>query len=419
MTTTQLYSLYLKSDGVSIDTRTLIAGEIFFAIKGDNFNGNFYAAKAISQGALLAIVDEEKYCVDERYVLVEDVLNTLQKLANYHRRQLKATVIGLTGSNGKTTTKELIYAVLAQKYQVYATKGNLNNHLGVPLSLLRAGVEHDYVIIEMGANHQGEIELLSSIAEPDFGIITNIGKAHLEGFGGIEGVKKGKSELYNYIKNNRKSIIYNQDDPVIVDLLGGYTPAVAYSKSMFKKIENVNFISFAIDDHIIHTKLIGDFQLNNLAVAWVVGLLFEVETRLITKALESYIPDNNRSQIYRSDTNTFILDAYNANPSSMNASIDAFINANYSNKMIIVGDMLELGEYTKEEHWAIINKLSRYPKIRISYVGKIFSELLKDTDYRFFKSTGELKEWFQQQNIKECHILLKGSRGVALEKLIK
>ena len=351
-----LYKLYQQHYLVDTDTRNIRKNTIFFALKGDHFNGNTFAEQALALGAKYAIVDDEAYQTKPNIILVDDVLKTLQELAHYHRNTLAIPIIGLTGSNGKTTTKELMNAVLGKKFKTQATKGNLNNHIGVPLTLLSIKPEHEIAIVEMGANHQKEIAFLCSICEPDFGYITNFGKAHLEGFGGIEGVIKGKSELYDFLKKNGKTAFVNPDDTLQVEKTKNITSVQFNSKNLI--FDGLTpFVQLNYQKLTIQSNLIGKYNFSNIAAAITIGAFFKISKEAIKEAIEDYIPNNNRSQIIQKDQNSVILDAYNANPSSMESMINSFIKLKKPNKICILGEMRELGIYSKEEHQRLIAKI--------------------------------------------------------------
>lgn len=436
----KLYSLFLKHPIVCTDTRNIKPGSIFFALKGGNFNGNEFAEKALEMGCAFAVIDEKFPLgeggrgIDEKLFLVDDVLKALQQLANYHRRQLSIPVIGITGSNGKTTSKELMNAVLSKKYKVLATVGNLNNHIGVPLTLLSITKEHEMAIVEMGANHQGEIAELSLIAEPDFGVITNIGKAHLEGFGGVEGVKKGKSELYKYIQANGGKLFVHGDDEVLLELSGSTEKITYGTKKLYDIVGAVQetqdeFISFqwatrynAVNikkSELVSTQLVGIYNYYNLLCAACVGNYFKVEDELINQALREYTPSNNRSQLHKTKHNTLILDYYNANPSSMSLSIENFASLNHPNKMLILGDMLELGSESEKEHDAIVNLLKEKNLSNALLVGPLFIHAGKKVGAQTFATSDEAVEYLKQHPIKDATILIKGSRGIKLEKVVE
>lgn len=423
----ELYDIYKKYPVVSTDTRNITKDSIFFALKGDNFNANTFAGKALENGAAYAVIDEKEYLKDERYVLVDNVLSSLQQLAAYHRKQLKIPFIGITGTNGKTTTKELVYSVLSAKYKTLATKGNLNNHIGVPLTILSVTDEYEMAVIEMGANHIGEIGELCEISKPDFGIITNIGKAHLEGFGGIDGVIKTKNDLYLAVNQNNGKLFVNSDNKLLMSLSENFervcygTSDTDYCKA--KLLNNsalLNLEYWKNNQYIseIQTNLVGDYNFENVLAAITVGLYFNVDALQIKAALENYIPGNNRSQIIKKNNNTIILDAYNANPSSMEASIKNFAKIDAENKVLIIGDMLELGEYTISEHQYIINLVDNLNFKDIILVGNIFCEVCKDFDYKCFKNSLEAKGWLEKNPFLNSTILIKGSRGIKMEEVL-
>jgi UDP-N-acetylmuramoyl-tripeptide--D-alanyl-D-alanine ligase len=428
-----IYKHFLKHPIVCTDTRDIKKDALFFALKGGNFNGNQFAEQALNSGCSIAIIDEIAYKKDERYILVDDVLTALQQLANHHRKQLAIPVIGITGSNGKTTSKELINAVLSKKYNVLATKGNLNNHIGVPLTLLSITKEHELAIIEMGANHQGEIALLSSIAEPEFGVITNIGKAHLEGFGGLEGVKKGKSELYKFILEKKGKVFVHGDDDTLIELAANNDKVTYGTKKLYDIVGAIvntgtEFISFQWSTRytastlkkspVVTTQLVGVYNYHNLLCAACIGSFFKVEDEKINEALTEYTPSNNRSQLQKTANNTLILDYYNANPTSMSAAIENFSSLNHSSKMVILGDMLELGEDSATEHTAIVNMLQQKNNMDVVLVGPLFCEAGKTSNYHCFKNSDDALNYFKSAAIKNATILIKGSRGIKLENVL-
>lgn len=432
ISTEELYTLFIAcNQKITTDTRKLDAGAIFFALKGANFDANEFAQEAIKAGCAWAVVDDQKVSHVEKTLFVKDVLIALQELAQYHRRQLKIPVIGITGSNGKTTNKELIHAVLSKKYNTYATKGNLNNHIGVPLTLLAINPEHEIAIVEMGANHQGEIAMLSTLSDPDYGLITNIGKAHLEGFGGEEGVKKGKSELYDYLRNKNGKIFINGNDSVLKELSIGLQSIYYGESSKFdvygELCSTTEFVEFKWNlkgqklegESIVRTKTFGHYNFINLLCAACIGNYFGVEKKDINSALENYVPEMNRSQILQTKTNTIILDAYNANPSSMNLAIENFSKQSLKNKVIVLGDMFELGEYSFKEHQNVLNCLNKTDIKKVILVGTQFYSL-KDQfpNYQFFLTTHDLKEFVCSSKIVDSTILIKGSRGMQLEKIV-
>ncbi|WP_439129782.1 UDP-N-acetylmuramoyl-tripeptide--D-alanyl-D-alanine ligase [Polaribacter sp.] len=410
----EIYKLYTAHFLVDTDTRNIRKNSIFFALKGENFNGNKFAEEALKKGAGYAVIDEEKYFIDNRTILVEDVLKTLQSLAKYHRNQLKIPIIGLTGSNGKTTTKELINCVLSKKYKTTATKGNLNNHIGVPLTLLSISSDTEIGIIEMGANHQKEIAFLSAICAPDFGYITNFGKAHLEGFGGVEGVIKGKSELYDFLIEHNKTAFINPDDPIQLEKTKNCKTINFLNEISLKQANPI--VKVALNDLIINTNLIGKYNYTNIAAAITIGKYFKVNNHQIKEALEAYIPTNNRSQIIEKKSNKIILDAYNANPSSMQAALEHFSNISEKNKIVILGDMFELGKDSKKEHQEIVNLCDNKGFVNIFYVGENF--YISDTKNHQFKNYEDLQNYLQKKPLENQIILIKGSRGMKLERIL-
>ncbi|MBU2903421.1 MULTISPECIES: UDP-N-acetylmuramoyl-tripeptide--D-alanyl-D-alanine ligase [Arenibacter] len=421
MTIEHLHQLFLEFSQVCTDTRKISPNCIFFALKGDNFNGNTYAALALEKGASYAIVDEEEFAGHDNTILVENVLTTLQKLSQFHRNYCKAKVIGLTGSNGKTTTKELITAVLSKKYKTIATKGNLNNHIGVPLTLLSITPDTEMAIVEMGANHLKEIEFLCKLAQPDYGYITNFGKAHLEGFGSEEGVIKGKSELYDYLTSHDKSIFFNADDPIQQEKLSTVIKKFGYSQnnSEFFKINLVGadpFVKIAVGDIHITTQLVGSYNFTNCCAAILIGKYFNVELDEIKKGIENYIPQNNRSQIIDKNGHHIILDAYNANPTSMKAALENFQQLKADYKIAFLGDMFELGKTAEKEHQDISNIATNMNFDQVFLIGENFFKT--KSDLRKFKSFDHLKETLNNKTLKNATILIKGSRGMALERIL-
>lgn len=420
-----LHQLFLKSKSVSTDTRTLEKGTLFFALKGENFNGNTFAKKALDLGASYCIIDEVQDPNHEHYILVDDVLQTLQELANYHRNYLNIPIIALTGSNGKTTTKELIYSVLKQRYETQATLGNLNNHIGVPLTLLRMDESTEIGIVEMGANHIGEIAQLCKIANPDFGYITNFGKAHLEGFGSEEGVVKGKSELYDYLKQKNGTIFLNVDDKKQVKQVGDYQNRITFSERESSDFtialqRESPFLSIEINKTLIHTQLLGRYNFTNIAAAITVGLHFDVDLTSIKKGIESYAPKNNRSQIIKQNSNTIILDAYNANPSSVEAALKNFKTMEGNQKIVILGDMFELGKQSYAEHQSIIDLAQKLDFLQLYLVGNHFFDHHQNySNILFFKDFERLNIHLEDYPIKQSMVLVKGSRGMALERLLE
>lgn len=428
--TTELYEIFCSHPAVSTDTRTIIPGSIFFALKGGNFNGNLFANDAIEKGAAYAVVDESEFA-GENCLLVDDVLTALQDLARHHRNELGKRglrVFGLTGSNGKTTTKELLARVLAKKFRTLFTEGNLNNHIGVPLTLLKLKAEHEMAVIEMGANHQKEIELLSSICEPDFGLITNVGLAHLEGFGGPEGVLKGKTELFVHLRNKNGTALVLADDERVMKISEGMkrmsygTNAIAEVKG--KLISADPFVKFSweangVAAHEVQTQMAGTYNLPNLIAACAAGVFFGIPVNEIDEAIVSYSPSNARSQLEKRGSNTLILDCYNANPSSMAAAIDNLSKLTAEKKIIVLGDMFELGESAAEEHQKVADLIAE--KLRgatVLLVGKLFAAVKGHAEMRRLNDSDEAAEWMKKTNPQDALILVKGSRGMRMEKVM-
>ncbi len=422
MNISSLHKIFLSSNGVNTDSRTIKKGEIYFALKGENFDGNEYAEKALDSGAKYSIIDKPSYKKSNNYILVDNVLKTLQGLASYHRSKFNIPVIGITGTNGKTTTKELIYTVLSKKYKTNATIGNLNNHIGVPLTLLKINSNTEIAIVEMGANHLGEIDFLCNISKPNFGIITNIGKAHLEGFGSFEGIIETKKELYNYITNNNNLLFVNYDDKLLSSLLNT-KKIISYgtnnkADTKGKITDSTPFVSFEFNEsRIINTKLIGNYNFYNALAAASIGKHFGVNTEDIELALASYSPENMRSQLMKTKINRIIIDAYNANPTSMENAIINFKNINSENKVLIIGDMLELGKYSENEHYEIIKLIKELGFKNVYLVGNEFYKT--ESNYNKFMTASDLIKYVKTNRIENSFILLKGSRGIKLETLIE
>ena len=415
-----IYNLFLKSNGVSTDTRKVEKGQLFFALSGPNFNGNKFARQALNKGAVAAIIDDQAFQT-ERTILVESSLKALQELATYHRRSFDIPVIGLTGSNGKTTTKELIAAVLSKKYKVLYTEGNLNNHIGVPLTLLRLNKEHEIAIVEMGANHQGEIGELCTIAEPNYGMITNIGKAHLEGFGGPEGVRKGKTEMYRFLLKQKGQVFFNHNESSLLPSYFESDSLIEFGKENLKVIKTssneegklVALLEVYGKSIEIQTQLFGQYNINNVLSAVAIGLQFKVSMDNIKEGIEEYNPSNNRSEIRITEKgNRLILDAYNANPTSMKHAIEQLAKAG-GNKFFVLGAMKELGKQTVEEHETIV-QLTSALKLDGVFVGKEF-DMAKKYGFMQFENTEALEN--ELDNFVETTILIKGSRSMQLEKL--
>jgi UDP-N-acetylmuramoyl-tripeptide--D-alanyl-D-alanine ligase len=425
----ELYNLFLKYPFITTDSRDTFKNSIFIALKGEKFNGNHFADAALNAGCSYVIVDELIETVSSRVIIVDNCLETLQELANYHRNKLGIPVLAITGSNGKTTTKELITGVLAKKYRIISTEGNLNNHIGVPLTLLRMNSETEIAVIEMGANHIGEIHRLCEIAEPDYGIITNIGKAHLEGFGSPEGVVKAKGELYQFIIHKKGRVFINWDDPILRNILKDKEVQLfKYGKSdECDCMGGIESASPALSFGFYHagtkvrfsaaTQLFGAYNFDNALCAVAVGIFFKVPPLEIIRAIEIYEPKNNRSQILETSSNTIIMDAYNANPSSMRLAINEFMGQDFSNKVIVLGDMFEMGQYSRNEHLAIVELLNSTTGIECYLIGKEFSEVATDK-YKSFRDTDNFIVYLKSYPLKGKHILLKGSRGVQLEKCL-
>lgn len=419
MNVQDFYSIYQNAGKVVIDNRKIEKGDIFFAFSGENFNAATLAEKAVEDGASAVIVEQKEFeNPDKNIFCVPSTLEFLQDLSRYHRSKIAVPVIGLTGSNGKTTTKELISAVLSEKYNVQYTYGNLNNHIGVPLSLLSIKPEHEIAVVEMGANHQKEIEFLCSVARPNFGYITNFGKAHLEGFGGFEGVVKGKSELYDYLIANQQTVVVNKNDDLQVEKTKNYDKTITFGSSdadyNFEKFSEDNFVGLIYQGERAQTRLTGDYNFTNLCAAAALGFHFGLDFKQIKSALESYTPTNMRSQVMEKDGKTLVLDTYNANPSSMSASLQNFKSFE-GTKTIIIGDMLELGEESKAEHQNILELAKSLGFENLITVGNSFKEVNPESA---FANTAELTEYLKTNKITSKNILLKGSRGVALEKII-
>ncbi|MDR3273191.1 MAG: UDP-N-acetylmuramoyl-tripeptide--D-alanyl-D-alanine ligase [Flavobacteriaceae bacterium] len=424
MTIEELYSLYLQAEKINTDTRTIVKGDLFFALKGEHFNGNEFAEQAVKNGALAAIVDEKEFENPEKGIFwVENTLFALQNLARYHRQKLSIPVIALTGSNGKTTSKELMSSVLKQKFNVLYTQGNFNNHIGVPLTLLSIKPEHEIAIVEMGANHQKEIELLTGIAQPNIGYITNFGKAHLEGFGGAEGVIKGKSELYTYLRKFHQSALVNEDDSKQIELTHDIQTISFGTKSgmyQFSLAENENNrVNFTFGNVLIHSQLTGNYNFANLCAASALGFHFGLTVEQIKQGIESYEPHNQRSQIVKKENKTLVLDTYNANPSSMEASLSNFADFQGS-KTVILGDMFELGEESLGEHQKIADLAENLHFDFIYLLGERFYQTENHADnIQKFCTTDEMKKYLQEYKIQTNNVLMKGSRGMALEKLFE
>ncbi len=418
----ELYQLFLQCEAVCTDTRNIIPGGLFVALKGPNFNGNDFASEALEKGAKYVVVDEARSLIDQRTLLVEDGLIALQALARHHRDQLNIPVIGITGSNGKTTTKELTHAVLNQKYRTSATLGNLNNHIGVPLTLLSIGTDIEMAIVEMGANHVGEIAALCAIANPGYGLITNIGHAHIEGFGGFEGVIRGKSELFQHLLENQGVAFINMLDPVLSNMTKRFEEPYTYPHGYLEAaIEGADpFLKFTVESHKhIDTQLIGKYNFANVAAALCIGKYFGVPMEHAVKAIQQYHPQNNRSQVVESETNTLILDAYNANPDSMRVALENLRSMQAGHKTVILGDMKELGEEEESAHQKLgEDTLKGFD--RVIFCGSLIKTAsTANPKAEYYVSKEELIKALDQNPISQSTILIKGSRSMGLEALIK
>ncbi|MDR0746215.1 MAG: UDP-N-acetylmuramoyl-tripeptide--D-alanyl-D-alanine ligase [Mediterranea sp.] len=430
MDTSTLYQLFLSGAGITTDSRNCPPGSMFFALKGDTFNGNAFAGQALEKGCSYVVMDDASYAVegDSRYVVTDNALTALQRLANHHRRRFGTKVIGITGTNGKTTTKELIASVLSKSYHVLYTLGNLNNHIGVPLMLLRLTAEHDMAVIEMGANHPGEIKALAEIAEPDYGIITNVGKAHLEGFGSFEGVIKTKGELYDFIRRKENGTVFiHHDNPYLTEMAKGMD-RVLYGAADDLYVngyvtENAPYLGIAWkagkdgDVHEVKTQLIGAYNFANVLAAATAGHYFGVPAGEIDKALSEYTPQNNRSQLKQTEDNVLIIDAYNANPASMMAALENFGDMAAEHKMLILGDMKELGADSVAEHQRIIDHIDSCAFEKVILVGELFAATRHN--YTSHRNVQELIEAFKRSKPKGKTILIKGSNGIQLNLAVE
>ena len=429
MNLSALYQIFLDCQLVTTDSRNCPEGSLFIALKGESFNGNAFAGKALETGCAYAIIDEPEYAVegDQRYILVDNCLQTLQQLANYHRRQLGTQVIGITGTNGKTTTKELISAVLSQSHNILYTLGNLNNHIGVPSTLLRLKAEHDLAVIEMGANHPGEIKFLSEIAEPDCGIITNVGKAHLEGFGSFEGVIKTKGELYDFLRKKEGSTVFiHHDNAYLMNIAGGLN-LIPYGTEDDLYVNgritgNSPYLTFewkagkAGETYQVQTQLIGEYNFPNALAAITIGLFFGVEAAKINEALAGYTPQNNRSQLKKTNDNTLIIDAYNANPTSMMAALQNFRNMEVPHKMLLLGDMRELGAESAAEHQKIADYIKECDFEEVWLVGEQFAAA--EHSFKTYPNVQEVIKELETNKPKGYTILIKGSNGLKLSSTV-
>lgn len=421
----QLYTYFLQSTGAVTDTRKIQAGQMFFALKGPSFDGNTFANQALEQGARYAVVDNPSYATADNIFLVEDVLQALQQLALHHRLTFKIPVLAITGSNGKTTTKELVHAVLNSSFKTYTTEGNLNNHIGVPLTILSIQKDAEMAVIEMGANHQKEIESYCLYTLPTHGLITNCGKAHLEGFGGIEGVRKGKGELFDFLRANNGTAFVSTDFEYFLAMSQGIRNLYWYGTQSGEVVGSIlqgePFLSIEILEGFskrtqINTHLVGAYNIHNLLAAVIVGKHFGIDENKIVSALEAYHPNNSRSQLIELNGNKIVLDAYNANPTSMTAAIENFAKISAENKVLFIGGMMELGTTSHYEHEQIIDLIKKYPWKEVVLVGGDFANVMHP--FRFFQNAQEAATWWQEQQLTNCYLLVKGSRSMQMEKIV-
>lgn len=425
MQTEQLYQVYRNNPSIQTDTRKLKAGDLFFALKGENFNGNLFAEQALEKGAVAAVVDEEMHFNHPGIIKVQNVLEALQQLAKHHRLQFSIPFLAITGSNGKTTTKELIHAVLSSHFKTSTTEGNLNNHIGIPLTILKVPLDAEIAVIEMGANHQKEIASYCTYTLPTHGLINNVGKAHLEGFGGIEGVRKGKGELYDFIRSSNGSIFINTDFDYLMEMSKGIQNCISYgtknagttghiaASDPFLKVE----ITSQPQPTIISTHLAGNYNLPNVLAAVAVGSYFNVPFEKIKKAIEEYLPSNSRSQWIEKDSNHIILDAYNANPSSMKAAIENFAAIKAEKKVLMLGAMAELGQESLAEHEALVKFIQLYNWDDVLLVGGDFLKIKHP--YISFEDASAAREWLKQKGFTNTHFLIKGSRSMRMEAILE
>jgi UDP-N-acetylmuramoyl-tripeptide--D-alanyl-D-alanine ligase len=420
-----LYKIYLEFPSIQTDTRKVQKGDLFFALKGPNFNGNLFAKQALEKGAAYAVVDEALEDITGRLIFVEDVLTTLQELARFHRETFNIPFIAITGSNGKTTTKELVSAVLSTHFKTATTEGNLNNHIGVPLTILKIKSDTEIAVIEMGANHQKEIESYCKYAQPTHGIIANCGKAHLEGFGGESGVRKGKGELYDFLRAHQGMVFLFNDYDYLNEMSAGITPRIEYSTTNGNVVGNIelseSFLSVKITKGIepvtIHTALVGDYNLPNVLCAVAVGSYFKVPQEKIVSALENYLPTNSRSQLMQLGSNHIILDAYNANPTSMKAAIENFAKMHAEKKILMLGGMMELGPESIQEHEGIVGLIRSFSWDAVVLVGGDFGKIKQE--FIYLQNSEEARSWFQQQGFENAYLLVKRSRSMQMEKIIQ
>ncbi|MBK9328433.1 MAG: UDP-N-acetylmuramoyl-tripeptide--D-alanyl-D-alanine ligase [Sphingobacteriales bacterium] len=423
----QLYEFCKSSTGITTDSRNIEKGQLYFALKGENFNGNLFAVQALEAGASYAIIDEATYPINERCIVVANVLDTLQQLALLHRIKTNPkAVIAITGSNGKTTTKELVATVLSTTHRTHFTKGNLNNHIGIPLTLLAMPADTEIAVIEMGANHQKEIERYCKYAEPTHGIITNCGKAHLEGFGGMEGIRKGKGELYDYMYCHQGKVFVNGDDITLINMLQERTISgyISYGNNEMntynsKILADNPFLKIQFEDIEINSHLFGSYNYSNIMCAIAVGKYFDIENQKIKQAIENYSPTNARSQVIEKEGYQLILDAYNANPTSMQHALESFAKSSVKKKIVILGDMFELGQEAPKEHQFIADLCEKLQLDTIVLVGNDFSNTRTSDHVLKFPTASEAQNWFRKQDFSDAEILLKGSRGMKMEKVLE
>lgn len=424
MSIIDLYDLFIHNPQITTDSRNCPKDSIFFALKGDKFDGNQYAGKALASGCVYAVIDNPDYYIGERTILVDNVLKTLQQLAHHHRKVLGLPIIGITGTNGKTTTKELLAAVLSTKFNLLYTEGNFNNHIGVPLTLLRLTHDHEMAVIEMGASHPGDIKELVDIVHPNYGIITNVGRAHLEGFGSFEGVIRTKGELYDYIRRSKGKIFIKKENEYLQSIAKGIEQ-ITYGNGddAFASGQVVSCDPFLVFNwkqqgklHTVETHMIGSYNLDNVLAAVAVGRFFKIPAERISRAIAAYEPTNNRSQFKKTDNNELIIDAYNANPSSMKVALDNFITMPVQPKAIILGDMRELGPTSNELHAEVVEQIKKGQFDKVFLCGEHFSKVGKE--FSPFATTEAMTEELRRQPLKGYHILIKGSHSMGLEKLV-
>lgn len=417
MNIVELYEIYKQYPNIQTDTRKLQNGDLFFALRGPNFNANSFAEAALAAGAAFAVIDDASYNTNAKMILVDDALAALQQLALYHRNQLNIPFIAITGSNGKTTTKELVHAVLSSQFKTYTTTGNLNNHIGVPLTILKIRKDAEMAVIEMGANHRGEIASYCAYTLPTHGMITNVGKAHLEGFGGYEGVKKGKGELYDFLRSTEGTAFVMWDYNYLHEMSAGIKTIVKYGSFNSTVVESEPFLKIKIDNQEISSQLVGSYNFPNILAAAAIGKHFGIGAEKIKNAIEAYVPSNSRSQLIELGSNKIILDAYNANPSSMRAAIENFEKINAENKVLILGAMAELGDESMYEHEQIVTLLNKFRWKDVVLVGGDFLKV--NSGFKTFDNSLRAKEWFNAQHFENAYLLIKGSRSMQMERVLE